>query len=64
MSTIELKCPRCESRNLERRQLGVRGSGWRVTFGTAMIFGEKDDLDAYACQECGFVFLQLRDMPD
>jgi len=63
MNKTELTCPRCESNNLECRQLGVRGSGWLVAFGTGMIFGEKDDLNAYACQECGFVFLQLKDIP-
>ena len=54
----KLKCPRCGSHNVESRELGVRGTFWRVALGTG--FG-KDDVIAHACQECRFVFLELVD---
>jgi len=58
MYELELKCPQCNSTDLECRELGVSGSAWKVTFGRKF-FG-KEDMLAHACQKCGFVFLQLR----
>jgi predicted nucleic-acid-binding Zn-ribbon protein len=52
----ELRCPRCGSPALESRELGIRGAGWRVTFGTGF---DKDNIVAHACRQCRFVFLEL-----
>lgn len=61
MAREYLKCPQCGSTDLDCRELGVRGSGWKVMFGHRLF--RKEEMLAYACQECGFVFLQLLNVP-
>lgn len=53
---VSRQCPRCGSHDLECRELGVRGAFWRVAFGSG--FG-KEDIVAYACRQCRFIFLEL-----
>ncbi len=57
MESDNLKCPQCSSINLDCRELGIRGSRWKVMFGRELL--NKDELLAYACDDCGFVFLRL-----
>jgi transposase-like protein len=59
MNEEHLRCPRCERSNLECQELGVKYSRWKVTFGRKF-FG-KHDIVGYACRDCGFVFLQLKE---
>jgi uncharacterized Zn finger protein len=57
-----LKCPQCGCSELDCRELGIKGSRWAVTFGREPF--KKEKLLAYACGECGFVFLQLLKMAE
>jgi predicted nucleic-acid-binding Zn-ribbon protein len=59
MLPSEFTCPQCGSQNLERNKLGVGGSAWVVKFGTSLF--KKKNLIAYACKDCGFVFLYLEE---
>ena len=53
----EIKCIRCESTNLVKDKLGIKGSAWEVTFGSKLF--KKRDLLAYLCKDCDSVFLEL-----
>lgn len=59
MKTPERNCPQCESRSLEQDHLSQKGSVWPILFGRNLF--KKKELLAYACKECGFVFLALGD---
>jgi predicted nucleic-acid-binding Zn-ribbon protein len=61
MTGRDLKCPQCGCADLDCRQLGVKGARWQVMFGHELF--KKEEMLAYACQECGFVFLQLLKVP-
>ncbi len=56
-----LNCPRCESSDLDCRELGLSTTRWKIMFGRELF--RKEEMQAYACQECGFVFLQLLKVP-
>ena len=57
MSHGERCCPQCGSQELDEDHLSERGSAWPILFGGRL--GAKRDLVAYACRDCGFVFLYL-----
>jgi len=50
-------CPQCESEELHNDHLSQRGSAWSICVGGTLF--EKKELLAYACEDCGFVFLTL-----
>ncbi len=54
------RCPSCHSTDLEEGHLSQKGSAWPILFGSTLF--EKKELLAYACKECGFVFLVLGDL--
>ena len=51
------KCPQCQSTDLQCEHLGIPASPLPVQFGTQPF--KKQELLAYACKKCGFVFLYL-----
>jgi transposase-like protein len=51
-------CPQCKSEDLHKGHLSQKGSSWPVLFGGKLF--EKEELQAYACRKCGFVFLYLK----
>jgi len=62
MTEPDRSCPQCQSRDLDSELLSVKASGWPVMFGSQpVMFGrqlfQKHWLIAYACKECGYVFL-------
>jgi DNA-directed RNA polymerase subunit RPC12/RpoP len=58
MDSDNLKCPQCSGIHLDCRELGISGSRWKIMFGREIF--KKEELLAYACEDCGFVFLQLK----
>lgn len=57
MSEKPRYCPQCKSKELVQDHLSVKGSAWPVLFGSTLL--RKRELLAFACQDCGFVFLAL-----
>lgn len=57
MTDSERSCPQCQSRDLVADHLSVKASAWPVMFGGELF--HKNELVAYACKECGYVFLYL-----
>lgn len=53
----ELSCPSCKSINLTLEELRPMSTLSKVTFGFSFL---KSNLLAFACKDCGFVFLMLR----
>ena len=48
-------CPQCRSEEVLEDHLSQKGSAWPILFGGTLF--EKKELFAYACRNCGFVFL-------
>ena len=57
MTKQERKCPQCQSTNHKCEHLAQKAAAWPIVFGDTLT--KRKELLAYACQDCGYVFLYL-----